>query len=142
MLATNHLHLPGIRKLTDRWIGPFPVLTAVGPAAFRLELPSTYRIHDVFHTSALKLYRGTPPNRPAPDLSHGEPEFEVEAILRHRQVRRQFKFLVLWKGYPLHDATWEQLAHLAHSCNLLQDYLQHHGLRVPGFEDEATLGGE
>lgn len=141
MLATRHLQLPGVRKLTDRRIGPFPVSAVIGPTAFQLTLPDTYKIHNFFHTSALKLYRGTPPTRPPPDLTYGAPEFEVEAILRHRQVRRKLQFLVLWKGFLLHDATWEPLAHMEHCQDLLCDYCRQHALPIPGFEDKATMGG-
>jgi len=38
--------------------------------------------------------------RPPPDLVHNEPEFEVEAVLKSRQIRgREREYLVKWKGY-------------------------------------------
>lgn len=132
MLATTYLQLPGVRKLTDRWIGPFEVIKVIGPAAYQISLPLTYKIHDVFHTSALKLYRGTPPDRPAPDLSMGEPKLEVEALLRHRQVWRSWQFLVLWRGYPLHEATWEPFHNLTNCPDLLRDYIRIHSLAISG----------
>ena len=53
-LSTAHLrlHPEASRKLAPRWTGPFPVIQAVGPVAFRLDLPQRLRnIHDVFHVS-------------------------------------------------------------------------------------------
>ena len=57
-LSTANLRLPlrASRKLAPRFVGPFRVLAAVGPVAFRIELPSEYRIHDVFHVSVLKKH--------------------------------------------------------------------------------------
>jgi hypothetical protein len=31
----------------------------------------------------------------------------VEKILKRRRYRRKVEYLVAWKGYPLHEATWE-----------------------------------
>jgi hypothetical protein len=62
-LHTGHLRLPikASRKLAPKYVGPFRVLAAVGPVAFRVALPPEYRIHDVFHVSVLKKHvAGTP----------------------------------------------------------------------------------
>ncbi|KIJ08488.1 hypothetical protein PAXINDRAFT_48369, partial [Paxillus involutus ATCC 200175] len=53
-----------------------------------LELPATWKIHDVFHASLLSTYRETPehgPNftKPPPDLIGGEEEYEINQILSH-----------------------------------------------------------
>ena len=52
-LSTSHLKLPVSlsRKLAQKFVGPFRVVAAIGPVAFRLELPAEWRIHDVFHSS-------------------------------------------------------------------------------------------
>ncbi len=39
-------------------------------------------------------------------------EFEVEKVLQKRVYRNRVEYLVLWKGYPPHEATWEPLKHL------------------------------
>jgi predicted alpha/beta-fold hydrolase len=41
------------KKLDDKMLGPFKVLKAVG-TSYRLQLPTTMRIHDVFHPSLLR----------------------------------------------------------------------------------------
>ena len=40
---------PTTPKLMPRWIGPFSVVKAVGPLAYKLDLPKNMRIHSVFH---------------------------------------------------------------------------------------------
>ena len=35
----------------------------------------------------------------------GEEEYEVEVIFRHKGKRAQFLYLVMWKGYPIIEAS-------------------------------------
>lgn len=43
------------RKLAPRYIGPYEIISKIGPVAYRLKLPSELStIHDVFHVSNLK----------------------------------------------------------------------------------------
>ena len=50
-------------------------------------------------------------------------EFEVEALLDDRIRRNKLQYLVKWKGYPLHEATWEPATHLENARKVLQEYL-------------------
>jgi hypothetical protein len=54
--------------------------------AYQLQLPKSWKIHNVFHTSYLFPYKETKehgPNfvEPPPDIIDGEPEWEVEVII-------------------------------------------------------------
>jgi hypothetical protein len=43
-------------KLAPRFVGTYPVISRVGPAAYRLELPESMSdIHNVFHVSQLHI---------------------------------------------------------------------------------------
>jgi hypothetical protein len=61
---------------------------------YKLELPENLRVHPTFHVSFLKpvshdASRSNPEHnsRPLPDFIHNEPKFEVEAVLKSRQLR-------------------------------------------------------
>jgi hypothetical protein len=62
MLSTKNIRIihAGCNKLLPRWAGPFTITQQINPVAFRLDLPHTMEIHDVFHTSLLKPYKHDP----------------------------------------------------------------------------------
>ena len=44
-------------KLSPRFIGPYEIVSKVGPVAYKLKLPPELsRIHDTFHVSMLRKY--------------------------------------------------------------------------------------
>jgi len=77
------------RKLLPRFIGPFVIDRVVSHVAFKLRLPKSMRVHDVFHVSLLKPNRsdGTVQPPPPPEVVDGELEYEVEAVLAHREKK-------------------------------------------------------
>jgi Chromo (CHRromatin Organisation MOdifier) domain len=101
-------------KLAPRRHGPFTILQRVSPVAYRLELPSAWTIHDVFHATLLTPYHETPQHgvnfaRPPPDLVDNLEEYEVEEVLGHRYhgKSRRLQYLIKWKGYSAADNMWE-----------------------------------
>ena len=101
----------------------------IGPVAFRLKLPPSLKIHDVFHASLLEHSFENPfPSRnlprPEPDIVDGEEEFEVETILDSRIYRKRLQYLVHWKGYSTTEATWEPATHVQNAPQAIEDF--HH----------------
>ena len=48
-------------KLSPRFIGPYEIVSKVGPISYRLKLPPELsRIHDTYHVSMLKKYNPDP----------------------------------------------------------------------------------
>ena len=115
LLSTKNLRLnqPGVRKLTPRYVGPFEVVQRVGEVAYRLSLPATLPIHDVFHVSLLAKYEADGPYQPPPIiLPDGTLEYEVERILDHRprqygRGKRRMEYLIKWMGYEPDHNSWE-----------------------------------
>ena len=54
-LATKKIPIWGeARKLAPRFIGPFPITKKINPITICLKLPTSMRIHPVFHVSQVK----------------------------------------------------------------------------------------
>jgi hypothetical protein len=100
-------------KLAPRRHSPFKIVQVMSAVNYRLELPTQWNIHPVFHIDLLTLYQETimhGPNftRPTPELIDGEEEYSVEKILdsRHFGRRQRLQYLVKWEGYPDADNMW------------------------------------
>ena len=110
--GTNLHTMHPTRKLGPKRYGPFKVREVVGHTNFHLELPSHWKIHDVFHAKLLHPYKETEEHgenftEPPPDLINGEPEWEVEQILDMRTGRSGKQYLIRWKGYSSAHDSWE-----------------------------------
>jgi chromodomain-containing protein len=96
--------------------------------AYRLDLPPSIKVHDVFYIDLLTLYKETEEYgqgymRPPPITVQSEEEYEVESIL---QARRKgpgdsLEYKVHWKGYPTADNSWVPHEDL-HSPDLLKEF--------------------
>ena len=92
--------------------GPFVITEVLGPVTYRLKLPTSWQIHNVFHATLLKPYKENEIYRenfsePPPELVEGEEVDEVETIHGHRKWGRGYQYYVQWWGYPISDASWE-----------------------------------
>ena len=121
------------RKLAPKRQGPFEISQVLSPLTYHLRLPSTWKIHDVFHTSLLSSYKETEahgPNfsKPPPDLMGTEEEYEVEQIISHQGTAGHHRYLTTWKGYSSAENTWEPESNLQHAPEILGTYKQTHQL--------------
>jgi hypothetical protein len=148
MLSTKNIRIihAGCNKLLPRWAGPFTISQQINPVAFRLDLPHTMEIHDVFHTSLLKPYKHDPlrnDGESPPLIVDGHEEFEVEAILgrRHkvtsikkakhspngRKKTHKWEYLVAWKGYgPEHNEYVSEQELLRFCSKMVKAYDKQH----------------
>ncbi|CAJ0949505.1 unnamed protein product [Ranitomeya imitator] len=117
-------------KFKPRFIGPYRISEVLKPVSFRLTLPDSFSIHNVFHRSLLRRYVAPvvpSVDPPAPVLVEGELEYIVEKILDSRISRRKLQYLVKWKGYDQEDNSWV-FASDVHAADLVRAFhLAHPG---------------
>src|ERR1700734_95526 len=121
------------KKMKPKREGPFSITEVLGPVTYRLQLPATWRIHNVFHAALLRPYKenevyGENFVEPPPELEEGEEVYEVETILNHRKRGRGYQYFIKWRGYPITDASWEPEHAFSDNGDTLTRYKQRHHL--------------
>ena len=108
-LSTRNITIKGPQTFKPRFVGPYRIIKVINDVAMKLQLPSSLRIHPVFHVSLLKpLVPGTVlPPKPAAVSPVADQEYEVAAILDSKRTRHRLYYLIHWKGYGPEDRTWE-----------------------------------
>jgi hypothetical protein len=132
-LDTRNIKTNYHKKMTPKREGPFKVEEVLGPVTYRLKLPTTWKIYNVFHAVLLKPYIKTEVHRenfsrPIPDIFDGEEVYNVETILKHRKRGQSYQYLIKWEGYPISEALWEPETAFSDDGDLLSTYKQRHQL--------------
>jgi hypothetical protein len=102
-------------KLAPRYIGPYEIVEACGPVAYKLKLPTKMSaIHNVFHVSQLKKCVRLPTEVIAepeaeiePDLSYQEyPSNVLDCKERSTRARSIKMYKIQWGNHSEEEATW------------------------------------
>ena len=103
-------------KLSPRFYGPFQITEKIGVVAYKLHLPSSAKIHNVFHVSQLKRKLGSEvvSQSSLPDISdegllEPKPAHILDGRIVQRGRRTITEVLVQWEGTSRASATWERL---------------------------------
>jgi hypothetical protein len=122
------------RKLDWKRARPFPILKKVRLAGYKIGIPETWKIHDIFNKKLLKKWRKPTTDKqeasipPTPIIVDEHVEYEVKAIRDHRGRGKNLRYLVKWEGYPEEDNTWENTEMLRNAPDILTEYRDSHGL--------------
>jgi transposase InsO family protein len=121
------------KKMKPKREGPFLITEVLGPVTYRLQLPASWRIHNVFHAALLRRYKeneiyGENFTEPPAELEEGEEVYEVETILNHRKRGRGYQYFIKWRGYPITDASWEPEHAFSNDGDTLAQYKTRHNL--------------
>jgi len=87
-----------VRKLVDRYVGPYTIEEVVSTNVVKLQLPTSMRIHLVVNVSQIVRYKkqveGQKKEEGKPIEIEGVKEWEIEKILNKRKIREVDKYLV------------------------------------------------
>ena len=154
------LRMIGSPKFLPKYIGPFKITEKINEVAYRLDLPPTLKVHNVFHVSLLEEYRtreegGKVHPPPLPELIDGALEYEVEQILLHQyhtkatkknktQKHRvtELRYLVKWAGYDVEHITWEPAENCQNCPEKVQEYWDSVDARLKAQQAQARLAGK
>ena len=109
--------------------GPFEITEFLSPVTYKLQLPASWQIHNVFHATLLKQHKenetyGEFFTEPPPELIEGEEVYKVETILNHRKRGQGYQYYVKLKGYPISNASWELEHSFSDNKDTLTQYKQ------------------
>ena len=135
----NAEHLPSVRqsrKLERKFFGPYEVVEKVGQSAYRIKIPASWKVYNVFNESLLKPYYAPHYVNQKQKEKHTEDEqrrendsgeYELERLLNSRISKRgrgrgRLEYLVKWKNYPLEEASWEPVTNLTNAQEAIEEF--------------------
>ena len=135
-LNSKYISTKQNRKFEAKFFGLFRILHPVGKQAYKLDLPTKWKIHDVFHVSLLEqdTTRKGRMNElfpePEPEFNAGDDkEYEIEAIKDSAVYAKEAEgqlpglyYLVSWKGYPEEESTWKPSSAVMHLRKMISTF--------------------
>jgi hypothetical protein len=132
LVTTNIKTKRPMKKRDDKKVGPFTITEKISSHTYKLNLPKTMRIHNMFHVSLLsEAKEDTDFHRqqvkPPPVLTEeGEEEYEVERIINWEQRKGGLYYQIRWVGYGPHEDTMERAEKIAELSEIMQIFLKEH----------------
>ena len=115
-----------MKKLMERYVGPYAIEEMVSSNVVKLQLPSSMRIHPVVNISWMVHYKeqvkGQKKEEGKPVEVERVEEWEVEKILNKKKIRGVVKYLIWWKGFMVEGDTWERRENLKNAEKLIKEF--------------------
>ncbi|MCO5600479.1 hypothetical protein L7F22_054592 [Adiantum nelumboides] len=139
-------------KLAKRYYGPFQILKPINEMAYQLKLPNHWLIHNAFHVSLHKPYKGEPPSEAKkedpPEVEDQEEVLQPESILRHEDKDSSLMATrseqLNWQEIYLSED--EASAQGTHAVRFLvqqvKNLMRAHGLQLLNYEHEGNAREE
>ncbi|QRV84489.1 Retrotransposable element Tf2 protein [Ceratobasidium sp. AG-Ba] len=134
LLLTNLSTRRPSKKLDNRKGGPFTITEKISSHAYRLDLPKTIRVHNVFHVNLLspvtedKDFQRRQIKPPPIITEEGEEEYEVDHVVNWEWRNGKPYYQIRWKGYDPIEDTMERADKFAGMPDVLEDLRK----RLPG----------
>ena len=123
-------------RLIRKFTGPFPIISKIGRASYKIDPPAWMKVHPVFHVSNLRPYhpdtedpaRNQPKRAEIPESTRTKNKNprQIEEILADRIVtanrKRRREFLVKWKGLAEEETSWEKVEDLGDCEKAIEDF--------------------
>jgi len=126
LISMKDFSIELMKKLTEKFIGPYVVKKIVSENAVELELPVLLRIHLVVNVRRIVKYREQVEGQkkiPPPSVKvANEKEYEVEEILDRQERRGKMRYLVKWKGYMVEENMWEGIENFRNAMGLIEEF--------------------
>ena len=115
-----------MRKLMEKFIGPYVVRNIESENAVELELPVSLRIHPVVNVRRIIKYREQVKEQkkilpPLVEVA-SEKEYKVEEIFDRQERRGKMKYLVKWKEYTVEENMWEGIENLKNAMEKVEEF--------------------
>ena len=126
------------KKLTQQYVGPFRIVKKVGRLAYKLDIPSDWRIHPVFSVAQLEPapdpakdpFQRLRPQHPPSVFVEGDTDrhksFEIDRFLNKRTIRKgrglAVEYLVCLTGYGPEWDRWYNIKDLDNATELVKTY--------------------
>ena len=135
----NVEHLPSVqqsRKLEKKNFGPYKIVEKVGQSAYRIKIPVSWKVYNVFNKSLLKPYHAPHYMNQKQKEKHTKDEqqreddsgeYELERLLNSQISKRgrgrgRLEYLVKWKNYPLEEVSWEPVTNLTNTQEAIEEF--------------------
>ncbi|MCO5580805.1 hypothetical protein L7F22_034676 [Adiantum nelumboides] len=124
----------GKEELSMRYYGPFQITEQINDISFRLRLPDTWKIHNVFHVNLWETFGDVPDDGEPdeqPEVEANEEILVPEQVLAHKVTKKgkaRRRFLIEFKNFPAFDAKWMEEEDLADTPQILELYLEAFGI--------------